>query len=765
VRAPIDLRTGNQPPASLLGATTFSSSFADALVRGLPVAVTRRQFLKATGKAGGGLMLAIALGSRGLRGGQLALAKEAPATAPKVYPPAAFIRIGEDDRITIVVGKLEFGQGVLTSMPMLIAEELDCDWSKVHSEHAPADLVYASPGRSRQGTGGSASTQISYRQMRTIGASARMMLLNAAAQRWSVAPETLTTRRGVVRERGTVRSATYGELASDAMRLPVPLEVELKSDPKAFTLIGRPTRRLDSPAKVDGSAQFGIDVQLPELRVAVVARPPVFGGRVARVDQTRARAVPGVEAVLPIPLDRGGSGIAVVARGYWLARQGRDALEIQWDLPAGPTTASQIEQYRALLSQPGIVARSDGDPGALDRADRRIEADYEFPYLAHAMMEPLNATAHLKADSLTIWSGTQSQTLDQQRAAEAAGLKPEQVKIVTLLAGCGFGRRGNPNSDFVLEAVNVAKAMRRAGIEAPVKVIWSREDDIRGGYYRPLHLYRVQVGLDREAIPVAWRHCLVGQSIVKGTVFEPSPRNGVDSMSVDGLLDTPYRVPSIRIEVQHPDVNVPVLWLRGVGDTHTAFVIETIIDEMAQVAGRDPIEYRLALLDPNSVRQRSVLELARRNSGWGDRLPAGRAHGIAMHACRGSVVAHVAEVSIERGRIRVHRVTCAIDCGLPVNPLTIEAQVDSAIALGLSSALYGRITLKNGRVEQSNFPDYPVLRFDEMPRVSVHIVPSTADPSGVGETGTPPIAPAVANAVARLTGKRLRRLPFDLSAA
>ncbi|HEX4586333.1 MAG TPA: xanthine dehydrogenase family protein molybdopterin-binding subunit [Burkholderiaceae bacterium] len=749
-----------------IGAGPLAESFAASLARGRPVAVTRRQFLKATGMAGGGLMLAIGLGESGMLGGRLAAAEEGPAApAPKVYPPAAFIRIGDDDRVTVMVGKLEFGQGVHTSMPMLIVEELDCDWDKVRAEHAPADPVYGHPAFGMQFTGGSMSIASSYTQMRTIGATARQMLMSAAAKRWGVAADHVSTRRGIVFEKGGKRTLTYGQLASEAMSLPVPTGVALKN-PKTFTLIGHPTRRLDSPAKVNGTAQFGMDVRLPNMRVAMIARPPVFGGKVTKVDDARARAVPGVEAVLQVPLDRGGTGVAVVAKGYWPAHQGRDALDIQWDLPAGPTTATQLDQYRAMLLQPGAVARADGDAKAIDRAAKRIEADYEFPYLAHAAMEPLNATAELKADSLTLWSGTQFQTVDQGAAAKAAGLKPEQVKIVTLFAGGGFGRRANPNSDFMVEAVNVAKAMRQAGIEAPVKVIWSREDDMHGGYYRPLHLHQVRVGLDEHSMPLAWHHSVVGQSIAKGTLFEKMMiKDGVDGLSVEGIVDTPYRLPNMRVEAQHPDVNVPVLWWRSVGNTHTAFVMETMIDEMAHAAGKDPIEYRLSVLDPKSTRQRAALELVRRTSGWNEKLPSGRARGVAMHTSFGSAVAQVAEVSVDQGRIRVHKVTCAIDCGVAVNPMTVEAQVTSAVAFGLTAALYGRITLKDGKVEQSNFPDYPVLRFNEMPQISVHIVPSTADPTGLGEPGTPPIAPAVANALARLTGKRFRRLPFDLSAA
>jgi len=744
---------------------TDADAFVSELASGQPVPLTRRQFLKATGMVGGGLMLAIGLGERGLLGGRIALAQEAAAPVHKVYPPAAFVRIGEDERITVVVGKLEFGQGVLTSMPMLIAEELDCDWSKVHAEHAPADRVYAHPAFGAQFTGGSMSIASSYRQMRTIGASARRMLMAAAAQRWSVAPDKVSTRRGVVFEKDGKRSLTYGQLAHDAMSLPVPTDVALKN-PKTFTLIGRPTRRLDSPEKVNGSAQFGMDVRLPDMRVAVLARPPIFGGKVVKVDDAKARAVPGVEAVLQVPVDRGGTGVAVVAKGYWPAHQGRDALDVQWDLPAGPTTAAQFEQYRSLATQPGTVAKAEGDPQAIAGASSKIDAVFEFPYLAHAAMEPLNATADLKADALTVWSGTQMQTLDQALAAKAAGLKPEQVKIVTMFAGGGFGRRANPHSDFVVDAVNVAKAMRQAGIEAPVKVIWPREDDMRGGYYRPQYLHRVQIGADQNGMPLAWQHVVVGQSILIGTPFESIlVKNGVDPVTVEGLVDTPYRLPNYRLEVNYPDVNVPVLWWRSVGHTHTAYVMETLVDELAAAAGKDPIDYRLALLDPKQTRHRAALELVRRKSGWGGPVPAGRARGVALHKSFDSVVAEVAEVSVDQGRIRVHKVTCAIDCGVAVNPLTVEAQLSSAVAFGLSAALYGRITLKDGKVEQSNFPDYPVLRFDEMPQTSVHIVPSSADPTGLGEPGTPPIAPAVANALARLTGKRLRRLPFDLSAA
>ncbi|MFN7779755.1 MAG: xanthine dehydrogenase family protein molybdopterin-binding subunit, partial [Betaproteobacteria bacterium] len=423
------------------------------------------------------------------------------------------------------------------------------------------------------------------------------------------------------------------------------------------------------------------------------------------------------------------------------------------------------EAFRKLAATPGLPARSDGSADAIAGAARRVEAEYLVPYLAHAPMEPLNAVIDLKADRLSVYCGSQFQTIDQQLCAAAAGLKPEQVDLVTMFAGGGFGRRANPSSDYLVEAVHVARAMKQAGIDAPVKVVWMREDDLTGGYYRPMVAHRVHVGVDGKGMPVAWNHTIVGQSILKGTAFESAfVKNGIDSSLIEGVVDTPYALPNMQVGVHHPDVNVPVLWWRSVGHSHTAFVMETLIDELAVAAKQDPIAYRLALLDPKHTRVRGVLTLVRDQSGWSKPLPAGRARGVAVHESFGTVCAHVVEVSVGKNNaIRVHRVVSAIDCGTAVNPLTIEAQVQSGIVYGLSAALYGQITLKDGRVEQSNFHDYPALRLNEMPDCGVHIVPSNAPPSGVGEPGTPPITPAVANAVAALTGKRLRSLPFTLA--
>jgi isoquinoline 1-oxidoreductase beta subunit len=724
-----------------------------------PRKLSRRDFLQATGAAGGGLMLSIALPGP-------ALAQQAGEKF--VYPPSAFIRIAPDSSVTVMINKLEFGQGVFTSMAMLIAEELECDWAKVRAEHAPAAQVYAHPGFGIQMTGGSQSIASSYTQYRVIGATARLMLVQAAAAQWKAPLDKIDTKDGVVIEiGGQKRRTTYGSLAEAAMKLPVPAKAGIKASAADFKLIGKPTRRIDSREKVTGSAKFGIDQMPANCRVALVARPPVFGGRIESFDAAKAQAVKGVQAVVKVPGNRGAEGVAVIASGYWPAKTARDALDIKWTLPAGPSSDVQLARYRQLAAQPGLPAKSSGNADAIKSAVRTISAEFEFPYLAHAAMEPLNATVDLKADAMTIWCGSQFQTVDQLLAAQAAGLKPEQVNLVTTLAGGGFGRRANPSSDYVVEAVHVARAAKAAGIDAPVKVIWTREDDMRGGYYRPLHVHRVSVGVDARGLPAAWQHTIVGQSIVKGTAFEKfMVKDGVDATTTEGVIDSPYTLPNMQVSVHHPDDNVPVLWWRSVGHTHTAFVMETLIDELAAAARQDPIAYRLALLDAKHTRHRAVLNLVRERSGWGKApLPKGRARGVAVHESFGSVCAHVVEVSVDNNQIRVHKVTSAIDCGRAVNPLSVEAQVQGAMVYGLSAALYGRISLKDGRVEQGNFTDYPILRINEMPEVSVHIVPSSDKPTGVGEPGTPPIAPAVANAVAALTGKRLRKLPFDLGAA
>jgi isoquinoline 1-oxidoreductase beta subunit len=711
--------------------------------------LSRREFLEVSAGAGAGLVIAFYVAPR-------ARAAEG-APPPKKAPPRpnAFVRVAPDESVTVLLAHSEMGQGIWTGLPMLVAEELDCDWARVKVEHAPAAPDYAHLLFGIQATGGSTSTWTEFDRYRTVGAMARDMLVRAAADRWQVSPKGLRTGNGFVVNGKEMLS--YGQLAEAAQRLSPPATVKLK-EPRAWKIIGKPTRRLDSPEKVTGRAHFGIDVQFSGLRTALVERSPVFGGKVKSFDATKARAVPGVEQVVQVP-----SGVAVVASNFWSAKTGREALEIQWDLGPGADVDSEkmLASYRELAKAPGAVALDRGGAeAALDKAARRLEAEYHVPYLAHAPMEPLNCTVKIEGNRCEIWTGTQFQTVEQGAAAQILGIPPENVSVHTPFLGGGFGRRGSPTADFGGEAIHVAKA---AGV--PVKVVWTREDDIRGGFYRPAFLHRIEVGLDGKGRPVAWRHTLVGQSIGAGTPFEGMlVKNGIDGTSVEGVVDSPYLegVPACHVSLHSPRSPVPVHFWRSVGHTHTAFAMECMIDELAHTAGKDPLRFREALLQ-KKPRHWKALQLAAAKAGWGRPLPAGRARGLAVHESFGSIVAEVAEVSVEKGRdIRVHKVTCAVDCGPVVNPLAVEAQIQGAISYGLGPVLHSKITLKDGRVEQSNFHDYEVLRLDEVPEVHVHVIPSKARMGGVGEPGTPPIAPAVANAVFALTGKRLRSLPLRL---
>jgi isoquinoline 1-oxidoreductase beta subunit len=710
------------------------------------VTLERRQFLRLST----GLVVGLYVEPR-----TIARAAPPPAAPAKLPPPNVFLRVGSDDTVTVLLAHSEMGQGVWTTLAMLVAEELGCDWAKIKVEHAPAAPAYAHTAMGMQMTGGSTSTWSEFDRYRNAGAVARELLLQAAAQRWSVPPASCRVQSGYVHS-GNYK-ASFGSLADDANKLPPPAQVRLK-DPREWKILGKPTKRLDSPEKVDGRAQYGMDVRLPGMLTALILRPPVFGARVKAFRPERARAVAGVKAVVQVP-----SGVAVVAEHFWAAKLGRDALEVDWDL--GPHadlgTDKLREQMRAMMAQPGAKAASAGDVAAqLPNAKKTLEAEYELPYLAHATMEPMNCTARVSADKCEIWAGTQFQTMDQKSAAQITGLKPEQVSIHTQFLGGGFGRRATPNSDFVSEAVHLAKAM---GAGVPVKVVWTREDDMRGGFYRPMWMHRLRVGLDKDGAPLAWRHTIVGQSIVEGTPFAMMIKDGVDATSVEGVADSPYvkAAPHYLVDLHSPKTGVPVLWWRSVGHSHTAFVMETMIDELAKAAGQDPVAYRRRLLKDHK-RHLGVLNTVVAKAGWGTPLSAGRFRGIALHESFGSYVAQVAEVSIVGGRVRVHRVVCAVDCGICINPAGVEAQMQSAVAFGLSAALYGEITLKDGRVEQSNFHDYPILRLHEMPKVEVHIVLSTEKSGGIGEVGTPPIAPAVANAVFAATGKRQRRLPLRL---
>jgi len=706
----------------------------------------RRQFLKSSALMGGSLIIAFYLP----RTMKFAIAAEPPV---KTYPPNAFIRIGEDETVTILINKSEMGQGVYTSLAMLVADELEADWSRVKVEAAPVAPVYNHTAWDIQATGGSTSVATSWEQLRKVGAAGRTLLIQAAADTWKVKPESCHAEDGYVIHKPTQRRLSYGALSAKAAELPMPARVRLK-DSKQFKLIGKPTRRLDTPAKTNGTAQFGMDVQLPGLLTALIARPPVFGAKVKSFDAAKSKAVAGVVDVVQIP-----SGIAVVAKDFWSAKKGRDALEIVWDRGrnADLLSARLREEFARLAQTSGLPAKEKGDvTGILAKIAKPISAEYEVPYLAHAPMEPLNCTVDLREDRCEIWTGTQFQTADRSQAAAIAGLKPEQVELHTTFLGGGFGRRANPQSDFVSEAVHIAKALKK-----PVKVVWTREDDIKGGYYRPAFHDQLTAGLDSRGRLIAWTHTIVGQSIAVGTPFEASMvRDGVDEASVEGAADLPYAIPNIRVDLHSPKLDIPVLWWRSVGHSHTAFVVESFIDEVAHAANKDPYRFRHELLTKHP-RHRGVLELAAKKAGWGTALAKGRGRGIAVHASFGSYVAQVADVSMENGKVRVHRVVCAIDCGQVVNPDTIEAQMESGIVWALSAALYGEITLNKGEIEQNNFTDYPILRIDEMPAVEVHIVPSREPPSGVGEPGVPPLAPAVINALFAATGKRIRSLPLS----
>jgi isoquinoline 1-oxidoreductase beta subunit len=717
---------------------------------------SRRRFLKVGAGAAGGLVIGFHVSG----GQRYAAAAAAGAQQSTPFAPNAFLRIDRDDSVTVICSKSEMGQGVYTSLPMLVAEELDANWERVRVEAAPAADVYRHTQWGTQVTGGSSSVSSSWIQFREAGAAARTMLLAAAATQWSVPLAELTTEAGQVRHGPSGRSISYGELASAAAQHSVPESVELKA-PRAFRIIGQRTRRLEAPGKVDGTAQFGIDVRLPKMLTAVIARSAVFGGKAKAFDPTPAMAIGGVAKVKQVP-----SGIAVLASGYWAAKQGRDALRIDWDLGPGADVSTQglLEDYRKRAQTEGPVAESLGNAEAALNASRTtVEAEFEFPYLAHAAMEPLNCTVHARADGADVWAGTQMQTLDQAAAAGALELDPASVKIHTTLLGGGFGRRAVPTSDFVSEAAHVAK-----GEDVPVMTIWTREDDTRGGYYRPLFLHRIRAGIDEAGRPTGWHHRIVGQSIVAGTPFSGMIKDGIDHTSVEGVAHMAYTMPARQVELHTTELPVPVLWWRSVGHTHSAFAVESTIDELAHAAARDPVEFRLDLLS-EQPRHLAVLRLAAEKAGWGKPLSRGRGRGVAVHASFNSVVAEVAEVTVSQsGELTVDRVVVAVHCGLAVNPLNVENQIQSSIAFGLTAALYGEITLEEGRVQQSNFHDYRLLRLQDMPALEVYIVPSEEPPTGVGEPGVPPIAPAVANAVFAATGKRVRRLPMahtDLSYA
>ena len=717
--------------------------------------LSRRTFLQASAAAGGGLLLGFRL----------------PALdTADVFTPNAFIRIDRDGTVTLTMHKVEMGQGTYTSMPMLLAEELEVGLDQVRLEHAPADDArYFEPSFGVQETGGSTSVRGNWEPLRRAGAAARTMLVTVAAQTWKVDPDTCRAARGAVTHPPSGRSLGYGALVDAAARLPVPGSVPLK-DPKDFKLIGTPAKRLDTADKVDGSATFGIDVKIPGMKSAAVAACPVFGGKLASVDDAKAKAIPGVHQVVRLT-----DAVAVIADDTWTAKRGLAALDIRWD--EGPnaqlSTADIVRQLATASGQPGggVVGRSDGDVAkAMAGAARRVEAVYEVPFLAHATMEPVNCTVHVRPDGCDIWVGTQVPTFTRTAAAKLTGLPQAKVQVHNHLLGGGFGRR--LEVDFVEQAVRIAQQ-----VAGPVQVVWSREEDIQHDMYRPYYYDRIAAGLDDRGRPVAWSHRITGSSIEARVISELFPKTlrvmragglhrlgamikRLDLDAVEGAAEPPYTIPNIHVDfVRQEPPGVRTAFWRGVGPTHTIFVVESFIDELAAAAGQDPFEYRRALLD-QSPRAKAVLELAAQHAGWGRPLPAGNGRGIALLHAFGSFIAQVAEVSVsKRGEVRVGRVVCAVDCGTIVNPDIVKAQMESGIVFGITAALWGEITIRNGRVEQQNFHDYRMLRMHEAPLVEVHLVPSTAAPGGVGEPGTSAVMPAVANAIFAATGKRIRKLP------
>jgi isoquinoline 1-oxidoreductase beta subunit len=705
--------------------------------------VNRREFMKKSAAGGAGLVIGFYLPGK----------YEALAGTPPKDPTAinAWVQIAPDDTVKLLIDKSEMGQGISTALTMILADELDLDWKKIKTEFAPAAPQYFNPVFGLQGTGGSSSVRGSWEPLAKAGAAAREMLIATAAKRWGVDPGACHTENSAVVNTASGKRLGYGSLVDEALEMPVPAAPKRK-DAKDYKFIGKPTKRIDSPEKVNGKAEFGIDVRLKGMQHAVVARCQVFGGKVKSFDATKAKAVRGVKSVIEIS-----TGVAVVADNTWAAMEGRRALEIVWD--EGPSAKNSSEAIRKLyqerMEQIGAVARKDGDAdAALAGAAKKVEAVYEVPFLAHATMEPMNCTADVRADSCAIYAPTQFQTFSQMTGAKITGLKPEQVRIHTTYLGGGFGRRAE--QDFILEAVELSKA-----VGAPVQVTWSREDDMQHDFYRPAVLVKLSGGLDGMGTPVAWKSRVVGPSIMS-RFFPGSVKNGVDETAVEGITTLKYGVPNFFVDYVMTEPGVPVGFWRSVGNSHNGYIAECFVDEMARAGGKDPVEFRRTLL-AKEPRLLGVVNLAAEKAGWNKPLPAGHYRGIAAVESFGSFVAEVAEISLDRKAktLQVHKVIAAVDCGRYVNPETIRAQTEGGIMYGLTAALKGEITIANGAVEQSNFNDYDLVRINEAPQIEVHIVDSKEAPGGMGEPGTPSIAPAVCNAIFAATGKPVRRLPIQ----
>ena len=705
--------------------------------------LSRRKLLQA-GAAGGGLLLSLRIP---------ALCREADAAEATVFTPNAFVRIGGDGHIVLTMPYVEMGQGTYTAIPMLIAEELEVELGQVRLEHAPPnEKLYGNPLLlGVQATGNSNAIRGAWMPLREAGAAARTMLIAAAAKRWNVDPASCAAEKGEVIHAATGRRVSYGELAADASEMPVPERVVLKP-PGEFRLIGTPVKRLDAPAKVNGTAVYGIDVRPSGVRIATLAQSPVFGGRLRNLEDAAARAVKGVRQI--VRLD---DAVAVVADHMGAAKKGLDALVIDWE--EGPnaqlTTAAIADELERAMFGPGAVAQSIGDAdSAMAGASTRVDATYELPFLAHAALEPMNCTAHVRPDGCEVWVGTQAVARAQAAAADAAGLPLDKVVVHNHLIGGGFGRR--LDVDGVVRAVQIARQ-----VDGPVKVVWTREEDIQHDTYRPYWFDRLSAGLDQNGMPIAWTHRFAGSSVL-ARYLPPAFKDGIDPDSVEGAIQLPYAVANLRVEylrVEPP--GIPTAFWRSVGPSHSVFVVESFMDELAAAARQDPVAYRLVLLE-QAPRARSVLAVAADKAGWAAPLPARVGRGVSLQYVFGSYLAQVAEVEVsQEGAIRVRRVVCAVDCGTVINPDTVEAQIEGGIMFGITATLYGEITLKDGRVEQSNFDTYQILRMEEAPQVEVHIVPSREPPGGLGEAGTSAIMPAITNAIFAATGKRVRKLPID----
>lgn len=716
--------------------------------------LSRRTFVKygitLGAAAGGGLLLGFSVPAAGGDARRSVLGGDAVEGAqPGVFAPNAFVRIDRAGQVTLVMPKVEMGQGVYTSIPMLIAEELEVPLSSVTLDHAPPnEKLFLDPLLGGQLTGGSTSIRYAWEPMRRAGATARTLLVSAAAAQWKVDPASCHAQNGEVLHAPSGRRASYGQLADAAAKLPAPKDVALKK-PEDFKLIGQPVKRLDSPEKVDGSAQFGLDVRVPGMLYAVIVNSPVFGGTVASVDDGAARRVPGVRQVV-----RADNAVAVVGDHTWAAKRGASALVVQWNEGAGARVSMReiVADLARAAERPGAVARRDGDVerGFAD-AKTRVDAVYQQPFLAHATMEPVNCTVHVRPDGCDVWVGTQVPTRAVDAARRVTGLPAEKIAIHNHLLGGGFGRR--LETDMIEQALKIGKQ-----VNAPVKVVWTREEDIQHDMYRPYYYDRISAGLDANGRPVAWRHRIVGSSIM-ARFAPPAFKDGVDPDAVEVAADLPYDLPNQRIEyVREEPRHVPTAFWRGVGPTRGTFVVESFIDELAAQAKADSVAYRRALLG-KSPRARNVLDTATRAAGWGASMPKGQGRGVSVMYAFGSYFSMVADVAVDNGEVSVRRVVCAVDCGMVVNPDTIEAQVQGGIIFGITAALYGEITIRDGRVEQRNFTDYRMLRIDQTPSIDVHIVKSAEAPGGIGEPGTAAVAAAVANAIYAATGKRLRQLP------